>query len=165
MSHADGWKYGQNFFSFDVEEFSHDIPTTLPSGQTLVQEFRVRRIYGLFRSTFSGNKIFATKSFAFSPIIKDIGLEIGADWCTQNDQFASHKKLLVVGPQFSLDVPKGFFDVSIHAAHEWNSNGYLSNGDSTNFDLVPELEMAWLLPVQRRTGSPQIYRLCQCDRR
>jgi len=143
LSHADGWDYGSNFFSLDVEQFSHQDPSNSLSGgpnSTGSGEF-----YGLFRSTFSGNKISNTNSFSFGPI-KDIGLEIGADWCTQNDQFASNKKLLVLGPQFAFDLPKGFWDFSIHMAHEWNTDGYHSSGGSDNFNLVPELETAWMIP-------------------
>ncbi len=149
LSHADAWAYGSNFFSLDVEQFSHQDPSNSASGATSPNSTGSGEFYGLFRSTFSGNKIFATKAFAFGPI-KDVGLEIGADWCTQNDQFASNKKMIVVGPQFAIDLPKGFWDVSLHVAHEWNTNAYHSftaNGDgSDNFDMVPELETAWLVP-------------------
>lgn len=148
VSHSDGWTYGQNFVSLEIEEFSHQDPNNAAGG-TGKNSTGSGEFYGLFRSTFSGNKIFDTKAFAFGPV-KDVGLEIGGDWCTQNDAFASHKKLLVLGPQFSFDLPKGYFDVSLHIAHEWNSNGFHSygqNGDGAdNFDLVPELETAWLVP-------------------
>lgn len=149
LSHADGWAYGQNFFSLDVEQFTHQDPSNAASGQYTSNSTGSGEFYGLFRSTFSGNKIFATKAFSFGPI-KDVGLEVGADWCTQNDAFASNKKMIVIGPQFSFDLPKGFWDVSFHVAHEWNTNGfhsYSANGDgSDNFDLVPEFETAWLVP-------------------
>ena len=86
LSHADGWKYGQNFFSFDLEEYSRNDPNNVAFGPNPSSKSSGSgEFYGLFRSTFSGNKIFATKAFSFSPIIKDIGLEIGGDWCTQND--------------------------------------------------------------------------------
>ncbi|MDR3439775.1 hypothetical protein [Telmatospirillum sp.] len=151
LSHADAWDYGQNFFSLDVEQFSHQDPSNSVTGNFNSKSTGSGEFYGLFRSTFSGNKIFATKAFAFGPI-KDVGLEVGADWCTQNDQFASNKKMIVVGPQFAVDMPKGFWDVSLHIAKEWNTNGFHSydnngNGDSSdNFDLVPELETSWLYP-------------------
>ncbi len=148
LSHADAWTYGSNFFSLDVEQFTRQDATNVAgnfdmngaSKSTGSGEF-----YGLFRSTFSGDKIFATKAFSFGPIA-DIGLEIGADWCTQNDTFASNKKMIVIGPQFEIAMPKGFWNISIHAAHEWNTDAYYSNGSSDNFDLVPEFETAWLFP-------------------
>jgi len=147
LSHADGWTYGSNFFSLDVEQFSHQDPSNDVSGNpggpnsTGSGEF-----YGLFRSTLSGNKIFATKGFSFGPV-SDVGLEFGADWCTQNDQFASNKKMIVIGPQFSFAVPNhGFFNLAFNAAHEWNTDSFHSRGGSDNFDIVPEFEAAWLVP-------------------
>jgi hypothetical protein len=147
LSHADGWKYGQNFFSLDVEQFTHQDPTNIAGtfGQPGPQSTGSGEFYGLFRSTFSGNKIFDTKSFAFGPV-GDVGLEVGADWCAQNDAFASNKKMIVVGPQFSIAMPKGFWDISIHAAHEWNTDGFYADGGSDNFNLVPEFETSWLYP-------------------
>jgi hypothetical protein len=149
LTHADEWAYGSNVVSLDIEQFSHQDPSNAASGTTSTGSTGSGEFYGLFRSTFSGNKIFTTQAFSFGPI-KDIGLDVGADWCTQNDQFASNKKMIVVGTLISIDMPKGYWTVSLHMAHEWNTNGYHSNsanGDgSDNFDLVPELETAWLYP-------------------
>jgi hypothetical protein len=148
LSHADAWAYGSNFFSLDVEQFTRQDATNVAgnfNSNGAGKSTGSGEFYGLFRSTFSGNKIFATKAFGFGPI-KDTGLEIGADWCTQNDTFASNKKMIVIGPQFEIDIPKGFWNVSLHIAHEWNTDGYYSNGSSDNFDAVPELETAWLYP-------------------
>lgn len=147
ISHADEWKYGSNFVSLDFEEFSHQDPnncavcaTGAGSSSGGSGEF-----YGTFQPTLSGNKIFATKFFTFGPV-KDVGLLINGQWDTQNDAFGDHKKLLAVGPQFSIDIPVGFWTVALEASHEWGTNGYHANGDTDNFDLVPQLDTAWLVP-------------------
>jgi len=152
LSHADEWDYGSNFFSLDVEQFTNHDPSNSADQVYTGRSTGSGEFYGLFRSVASGNKISNTKTFAFGPI-KDIGLEIGADWCTQNDAFASNKKMIVIGPQFEIALPKGFWNISVHALHEWNTDSFHSyanngNGDqSDNFDLVPELETAWLYPI------------------
>ncbi|MTJ82565.1 MAG: hypothetical protein F8N37_16375 [Telmatospirillum sp.] len=147
FSHADAWDYGSNFVSLDLEQFSHQDPTNVAGtyGKGGPNSTGSAEFYGLFRSTFSGNKIFATKALSFGPIA-DIGLTIGADWCTQNDTFASNKKMIVAGPQIAFALPKGFWTLSFHVAHEWNTNGYHQGGGSDNFDTVPEFETAWLVP-------------------
>ncbi|PKU26640.1 hypothetical protein [Telmatospirillum siberiense] len=150
LSHADEWDYGANFFSLDVEQFTRQDATNYAFASDYqnggTKSTGSGEFYGLFRSSFSGNKISGTKVFAFGPI-KDVSLEIGADWCTQNDAFASNKKMIVAGPQFSIALPKGFWDISIHMAHEWNTNGYHDNGQADNFDAVPEFETSWLYPI------------------
>lgn len=149
LSHADGWAYGSNFFSLDVEQFTRQDATNVAGNFDMNGESKSTgsgEFYGLFRSTFSGNKIFNTKAFSFGPL-SDIGLQIGADWCTQNDTFASNKKMIVLGPEFSFDLPNhGFFNVAIHMAHEWNTNSYHSEGRADNFDAVPEFETSWAAP-------------------
>lgn len=149
LSHADEWDYGANFFSLDVEQFTRQDAANVAGSYTTggsTKSTGSAEFYGLFRSSLSGNKVFATKAFAFGPI-KDVSMEVGADWCTQNDTFASNKKLIVAGPKFDIDLPKGFWSISLHVAREWNTNGYYSNGSSDNFDATPEFETSWLYPV------------------
>lgn len=150
LSHADEWDYGANFFSLDVEQFTRQDATNW-AGATNSQNGGSRstgsgEFYGLFRSSLSGDKVFDTKAFSFGPI-KDVSMEVGADWCTQNDAFASNKKMIVAGPKFDIDMPKGFWSVSVHVAREWNTNGYGTNGSSDNFTATPEFETSWLYPV------------------
>jgi hypothetical protein len=143
ISYANAWTYGSNFASLDIEDFSkQDSANTVRGAKAAVSDSM--ELYAVFRTVLSGNAISNSKKFSFGPI-KDIGLELGLDVCTQDDQFASYKKMIVVGPQFSIDVPKGFWNISLHMAHEWNTNAYLAK-NSTNFDTVPEVETAWLIP-------------------
>lgn len=145
ISYANAWTYGSNFVSLDLEDFSKNDG----ANQTgFAKNARVTsdsmELYSVFRTVFSGNAISGTKNFAFGPF-KDVGLEFGLDLATQDDQFAAYKRFVVVGPQFSIDIPKGFWNISLHLSHEWDTNAYLAN-NSTNFDVAPELETAWLYP-------------------
>src|SRR5262249_51281921 len=51
----------------------------------------------------------------------------------------------VIGPEIQFNVPVGFFNVALHAAHEWNHSGFTG---PENFDWVPEVEVAWSFPFQ-----------------
>lgn len=142
ISYANGWTYGSNFASLDLENFGHQDPANSVVGPAQNDSFE---FYGLFRTTLSGNKISKTKDFSFGPIA-DIGLEAGFDLDTQDDQFASYKKLVVFGPQFAIALPRGFWTISTVLSHEWNTNAFLPNGNATNFDVTGEIETAWLFP-------------------
>lgn len=145
ISYANGWTYGSNFASLDLENFGHQDPANAAFGQKkLGDSFE---FYGLYRTTFSGNKITGGKDFSFGPIA-DIGLELGADVDTQDDQFASYKKLLVAGPQFAIAVPRGFWTISFVLSKEWNTDAYLPNGNTTNYSPTGEIETAFLLPFK-----------------
>ena len=143
ISYANAWTYGSNFASLDLENFSkQDGANTVRGPKAAVSDSM--ELYAVFRTVLSGNAITNSKNFSFGPI-KDVGLEFGLDVCTQDDQFASYKRMVVIGPQFAIDVPKGFWNISLHMAHEWNTNAYLSK-NATSFDTVPEVETAWLIP-------------------
>jgi hypothetical protein len=143
IAYANGWTYGSNFVSLDFEDIGHQdgANCVFSCARATSNSFE---LYAVFRTVLSGNKISGTSNFSFGPI-KDIGLEIGGDIDTQDDQFASYKRLIVVGPQFTINVPKGFWTISVHLSHEWNTDAYATN-NSTNFDIAPEFETAWLFP-------------------
>jgi hypothetical protein len=141
ISYANAWTYGSNFVSLDLENFGHQDPANTVGGHASSDSFE---FYGLFRAVASGNKISGTNNFAFGPF-SDVGFEVGADVDTQDDQFASYKRLIVFGPQFTIAMPKGFWTISLHLSHEWNTNAYLKD-NSTNFDIAPEFESAWMYP-------------------
>lgn len=146
IAYANGWTYGSNFVSLDFENFSHQDPANNAANFLgTPQKGDSFETYSVFRTVASGNKIFGG-GFSFGPI-KDIGLELGGDIATQDDQFAAYKRLIVFGPQFSIDVPKGFWTISLHVSHEWDNDAYTTKS-STNYDVAPELETAWLFPFQ-----------------
>ena len=141
ISYANGWTYGSNFVSLDFEDFGKGDLSNSVTGHANSNSFE---LYSVFRTVLSGNKIFGG-GFAFGPI-RDVGLEFGLDIDTQNDQFASYKKLITFGPQFSVNLPKGFWNITIGLSHEWDTNAYLSNGNGTNFQTTYTIETAWAYP-------------------
>ena len=142
ISYANGWTYGSNFVSLDFEDFGKGDRANSVTGHADSDSFE---LYSVFRTTLSGNKITGTKMFAFGPV-RDVGLELGLDIDTQNDQFASYKKLIIFGPQFSIDIPAGFWTITTGLSHEWDTNAYLTNGNGTNFATTWEIETAWSYP-------------------
>jgi hypothetical protein len=86
-------------------------------------------IYGLFRSTFSGNALFDTKSFTYGPL-HDISLEVGMDANTENNYLSPAKRDVVAGLQFAFDLPyKGYIDVAPLVYWEfYNRNAFTQCG-------------------------------------
>lgn len=142
IAYANGWTYGSNFVSLDFEDFGHQDLANAVVGKSNSDSFE---LYAVFRTVLSGNKISGTKDFSFGPI-RDIGLELGLDIDTQNDQFASYKKLLIAGPQFSINLPRGFWTITLAVSHEWNTDAFLTNGNGTNYNPTGEIETAWSFP-------------------
>ena len=141
ISYANGWTYGSNFVSLDFEDFGKGDPANAVVGKANSDSFE---LYSVFRTVLSGNKIFGG-GFAFGPI-RDIGLELGLDIDTQDDQFASYKKLVIVGPQFSINLPRGFWTITIGMSKEWNTDAFVANGNGTNYNPTLEIETAWAFP-------------------
>jgi hypothetical protein len=136
LSHADGYKYGSNFVSIDIlKSGSND-----PANNSTVGAVE---LYGVFRTVLSGSKVFDTTALTFGPI-KDIGLELGSDLETKNTAFAPEKRAIVIGPQFAIAIPQGFWNISIHLYHEWNNNGIV--GKPVDFNTTAEAETAWAYP-------------------
>jgi nucleoside-specific outer membrane channel protein Tsx len=144
IAYANGWTYGSNFVSLDFEDIG---AKTDPANCVFCSKADSNsfELYSVFRTTLSGNKISGTKFFSFGPI-RDVGWEFGLDIDTQNDQFASYKKLLITGPQFSIALPQGFWNITVGISHEWDTNAYLANGNGTNFAPTWEIETAWSYP-------------------
>src|SRR6266567_455443 len=71
IAYANGWTYGSNFASLDLENFGHQDPANSAFGKGKSDSFE---FYGVFRTVLSGNKISGTKNFAFGPF-SDVGLE------------------------------------------------------------------------------------------
>ena len=144
IAYANAWTYGSNFVSLDVENFDHRDPANSVNGHATSNS---AEFYGVFRTVLSGNKISGTNNFSYGPI-KDIGLEIGGDIDTQDDQFASYKRLVIIGPQLAFNLPKGFLNLTVGLSKEWNTDAYLPNGNSTNYNPTYEIEVAFAYPFQ-----------------
>jgi len=142
ISYANGWTYGSNFVSLDLEDFGRKDGANSVTGNVTSNSFE---FYGVFRTVLSGNKISRSHMFSFGPI-RDIGFVVGGDLDTQNDQFASYKRFVIIGPQIAFNLPKGFLNVTVGASHEWNTDAYLANGNSTNYNTTYDIEVAWAYP-------------------
>ncbi len=100
--------------------------------------------------------------FSFGPI-RDVGLELGFDIDTQNDVFASYKKLLIVRAAV-LDQPAARL-LDHHArAVEGVEHQRLSNGNGTNYNPTFEIETAWSFPFAIGAGAAELHRLRELHR-
>jgi nucleoside-specific outer membrane channel protein Tsx len=142
LTHFDTYKYGTNFINIDLLQSNGRDPAN--NGTTGATE-----VYGIYRGNLSGNAVFDTKAFTFGPV-RDVRFEFGGDFNTKNTEFAPEKKLLVLGPNISFDVP-GFLNVGLHFSKEWNYNGIVGTGVS--FSPAFEMEIVWLQPLTF-TGLP-----------
>jgi hypothetical protein len=140
FTHADGYKYGTNFFNIDALRSDNHDPAN--GGTDGAQEF-----YAVYRHTLSANAVTDTKAFTIGPI-SDIGLEFGFDLNSKNTTFAPNKRLLVIGPQFQFELPgKGFLSISLVAAQEWGHDGLgFAPRHDIEFDTNVIMENAWALP-------------------
>jgi hypothetical protein len=160
FTHADGYKYGENFFNVDVlfsnnKDPSGDTvvgtPTDSPNGST--------EIFIVDRHDISMNAVTGTEMFKYGDIVRDLRFEFGANIGTQDTQFSESLKAFMVGPSVALGVPggNGFWNVALHIYKEWNSNGFgggcgVANGvlacqqTGVNFDPTWHLETAWGVP-------------------
>ena len=143
VSYANAWTYGSNFASIDFEDFSYrGDPANSVTGRA---DSNSAEVYAVFRSVVSGNKVTGSDMFRFGPI-RDVGLLVGFDFDTQNDAFASYKKLVTFGPQFAINLPRGFLNITLGLSKEWDTNGFLQNGNGTNFSPAFTIETAWAFP-------------------
>ncbi len=143
IAYANAWTYGSNFASIDFEDFSsRGDPANSVTGRA---DSNSAEVYALFRTVLSGNKVTGSNMFSFGPV-RDVGLLLGFDFDTQDDAFASYKKLITFGPQFSINLPRGFLTITLGLSHEWNTNGFLQNGNGANFDPAFTIETAWAFP-------------------
>lgn len=130
LQHSDGYKYGTNFLNIDMllSDNKNDNAT----------EF-----YVVYRNTLDIGKI-SGKDLSFGPA-RGVGLTLGFDWNTKNDNsYASKKRMWVVGPTLMLDVP-GFLNVSVLALFE--SNKPIGVTSRYEYDTHPMLNLAWGIPL------------------
>jgi nucleoside-specific outer membrane channel protein Tsx len=161
VGHFDVWDYGSNFFNVDAlfsdkNESANNLDGTTGNGST---EF-----YAVYRGQLSPDKIFGINT-AIGPF-SAINFEFGGDWESENNTFGADKKLLIVGPNFHVALPKGFLTIGIHFSKEWSHNAICANtcapfggarGGAVNFDPAAEFELVWLYPLDF-TGLPLDFR-------
>jgi nucleoside-specific outer membrane channel protein Tsx len=130
ITHADGYKYGSNFFNVDL----------LNSDS---RDADAQEAYVVYRHTLDLGKV-TGKTFAYGPV-RGLGLTAGFDWNTKNDPgYASKKRMLVVGPTAFMDVP-GFLNVTLALLHE--SNKPVGIASRYTYDVHPALLLGWGIPI------------------
>lgn len=127
LQHASGWKYGDNFFFFDV----------LDSQEAGFQDFD---IYGEWYSNFSLGKMSGKK--VGGGIIKDIGLIAGFNWAAD----ANVKKYLP-GVRLSLDLKNFAFANLDITAYIDDSEG-VSSGGAPKEDDSFMIDFNWARPFK-----------------
>ena len=118
ITHFDVWAYGTNFINVDYLKSSSKDPIRGLNGADGAAE-----VYGIVRSTISGNAVFGNKIFS-NLIFKDIGFEIGGDANTENNQLSPEVRKFDIGGAFTFNLP-GTVILAVLAQKEWNYNSFL----------------------------------------
>ncbi|WP_095077338.1 hypothetical protein [Pseudomonas sp. Irchel s3h17] len=142
ITHVSSYRLGQNFINLDV--FKSDSTDPAKGGGTGATEF-----YLTYRNQLQYGKVF-DKPLAFGPV-KDVALTAGFDLNTKNNEFASEKRLLVLGPTLKFALPAGFLDASVLYAREKNHCGLDVCGKPGNhndllFDPFVQFNLTWGVP-------------------
>ena len=76
--------------------------------------------------------------------MRDITFEVGANLESKNSSYAPGERTLYIGPRLDFALPRGFFNVGLHARKEWNHEGVL--GRSEDYDPDFNVEPTWMIP-------------------
>jgi nucleoside-specific outer membrane channel protein Tsx len=146
LTHANGYKYGSNFFNLDLLQSDENDPRALGDSDG------AQEAYLVYRHTLDIGKI-RGKDIKFGAV-RGVGFTLGFDWNTKHDVgYNSRKRMLVAGPTLMWDVP-GFLNTSLLLLHESNApSGAFApianvRGRYT-YDLHPMLSTSWGIPVSR----------------
>ncbi len=151
FQHVDGYKWGSNFLNIDFLYSTSGegdnvqgggVPGVLPARE--ITTAGAAEVYAVYRHTLSLNKVTSSKTFAFAPGVRDVGIVAGIDANTKNHAFSSRKIMPVGGVGLALAVP-GFLNVEFLVNKEWGVNGAV--GKDTSFDVTPMFAAAWGIPV------------------
>ena len=140
LVHVSGYKYGSNFFQVNLHQ-SNNEPNGNASGKG------AQEAYVIYRHTFDYEKIFGEIDNK-PDVIRGLGLVVGGDWNTKNDDYGSNREMWVVGPSLGFNVP-GFMNFSILGYFESNKPNVINGKYS--YDPYLALQLAWGMPL-RKTG-------------
>jgi hypothetical protein len=136
LTHASGYAYGQNFVNVDFLFSNYKDPSTV--GGSGAQE-----AYVVYRNTVDIGKVLG-KQLNYS-VLRGVGLTAGFDANTKNDYgYASKKRMLVLGPTLSFDVP-GFLNIGVLYLRE--SNAPVGHPQRYTYKTHPMLTSSWLIPL------------------
>jgi hypothetical protein len=120
FTHFDIWGYGTNFLDLSYIKSDRNNPVFDQFGATGAVEF-----FALWRSTLGLNQITHSKMFS-SFLFKNIELEFGGNFNTENDGVSPVLQAYVFGPKFNLNLP-GDVSLAVLAYKEFNHNSYMSS--------------------------------------
>lgn len=142
LTHADGYKYGTNYFNVDLLQSDSKDPAGANSSSG------AHEAYVLYRHYLDFGKV-AGRDFKFGPA-RGWGLTAGFDWNSKTDAgYNSKKRMFVFGPTVQLDVP-GFLSVSLLGLWESNApyNTFTNTGTPRySYKAHPMLNLAWGIPI------------------
>jgi len=125
LTHADGYKYGTNFFNVDMLLSDNKDPASCAN---FICTGSAQEAYVVYRGALSLNKI-SGKNYGNS-LVRDWEGKFGFDWNTKDDAgYNSKKRMFVLGPQMSMNVP-GFLNIAVLGLWE-------SNAPCTTFPVAP----------------------------
>jgi nucleoside-specific outer membrane channel protein Tsx len=153
LSGVYGWDYGTNFFDVNMLAAQHTDPANDTYGQPQTGVPGDTEVYVVYRSNFDLGKIFKT-NMAFGPV-REVDFTVGFDFDSTDNQFASNKKFMVAGPQFGLDIQKGFWNVGIGACREINYNGVPTVQKEVDFKTSYIVWTAW--KREFNIGVPMVF--------
>jgi nucleoside-specific outer membrane channel protein Tsx len=140
LSGVYGWDYGTNFFDVNMLAASHKDPANnLLASSANNKVPGDTEVYVVYRSDFNLGKIFKT-NMAFGPV-REVDFTVGFDFDSCDNAFASNKKLIIAGPQFGLNITKGFWNVGFGACKEENYNGFIAQ--EVDFKTQAVLWTSW----------------------
>ncbi len=127
LQHASGWKYGDNFFFFDV----------LDGDRAGFQDFDM---YGEWYTNFSLGKI--TGKPVGRGLVKDVGIILGFNWAAD----ANVKKYLP-GVRLSLDLP-GFAFANLDITAYLDDSEGVASGGAPSEDNSFMIDFNWARPFK-----------------
>ena len=140
FTHVSGYSLGQNFLNLDLLQSDSADPAS--GGDSGATEAYLTYRHQLYLGKLAGEPM------TFGPV-REVALTGGVDLNTKNTAFAPRKRLLVAGPTLKFDVPRGFVDLSLFYAHEWNHCGAgFCDVNEIEFDPYVQLNLAWGLPFE-----------------
>jgi nucleoside-specific outer membrane channel protein Tsx len=137
LTHADGYKYGSNFFNLDVlKSDANDPAKDSPNG---AQELYLTYNHQLSLAKTTGIKV------AAGPL-SDVALSTGFDLNSKNNAFAAAVRKIIVGPTAKFNAFGGWADLSLMYYKEKNNNGIV--GKNVDFDAAYRIAGAWAFPIE-----------------
>ena len=100
-------------------------------------------LYAILRPGVSLNALTGLAIFR-KGALRDITFEVGANLESKNSSYAPGERTLYIGPRLDFALPRGFFNVGLHARKEWNHEGVL--GRSEDYDPDFNVEPTWMIP-------------------